>query len=105
MNTILGVWLMAAPDALGYGDPARTNDHIIGPLIVSFAMIATSEVTHSARWVNVLLGLWLAVAPLLGYPFRIAMHSVVIGLVVAACSLVRGTIKDHVGGGWSVLWK
>ncbi|HJU06758.1 MAG TPA: hypothetical protein VJ692_16535 [Nitrospiraceae bacterium] len=106
INILLGVWLMAAPDMIGYGDAARTNDHIAGPLIVSFAMIAISEVTRPVRWLNVALGFWLVVAPmLLGYWGRIGVHSAVIGLLVAASSLVRGQFKDRVGGGWKVLWR
>ncbi|MGH7233280.1 MAG: SPW repeat domain-containing protein [Nitrospiraceae bacterium] len=106
INVLLGVWLMAAPDVLDYGDPARTNDHIVGPLILSFAMIATSEVTRSVRWINLGLGLWVAMAPLpLGYPFRVAMHSVAVGVMVAALSCVRGTMKERLGGGWGVLWR
>jgi hypothetical protein len=105
LNILLGAWLMAAPDMLTYGDPARTNDHIGGPLIISFAMIAMSEVTRSIRWLNVALGLWLVVAPmLLGYWGRVGVQSVAIGLLVATLSLVRGQLKDQVGGGWRVLW-
>jgi len=49
INVLLGIWLMAAPDILAYGDPARTQDHIFGPLIVTIAMIAVSEVTRPVR--------------------------------------------------------
>ena len=106
VNILLGIWLMAAPGVLGYGDPARTNDHIIGPLIVSFAMIATSEVTRPVRWINVVLGLWLVVAPLwLGYAGHVRLHSIAIGLFVAALSCMRGQLHERIGGGWRVLWQ
>jgi hypothetical protein len=32
VHIILGVWLMAAPDVLGYHDPARPYDCIVGLL-------------------------------------------------------------------------
>jgi hypothetical protein len=106
INILLGLWLMAAPDGLGYPPPARTNDHIVGPLIVSFAMIALSEATRPIRWINLTLGLWLLASPmLLGYEFRIAVHSMVIGLLVASMASMRGTIKEQLGGGWGVLWR
>ena len=61
---VCGLWLMTAPDLLGYGEPARMNDYIVGPLVVSFAVIAVAETTRSLRWGNVALGMWLVLAPL-----------------------------------------
>jgi hypothetical protein len=45
------------------------------------AIIAMAEVTRSVRWVNVALGLWLMLAPvLMGYkPLHIGVHSALIG--------------------------
>lgn len=106
INIMLGLWLTAAPDILGYGAPARTNDHIVGPLIVSFAMIALSETTRPIRWINLVLGLWLLGFPLLlGYELPIAVQSMVIGLLVTIMASRRGTLKEQLGGGWGVLWR
>ena len=66
INVILGVWLMAAPDVIGYTGPARTNDRIIGPLAVSCAVIALWEVTRPMRWGNLALGVWLLLVAILG---------------------------------------
>lgn len=33
LNAVLGVWLIVAPFILGYGNPARTNDIIVGIVI------------------------------------------------------------------------
>ena len=57
LTAILGIWLMSASVVLGYGGPAQTNDHVIGSLIASFAIIACSQVTRGLRWGNVLFGI------------------------------------------------
>jgi hypothetical protein len=105
VSSLLGVWLMAAPAVLGYGDPARTNDRIVGPLSASFAFIAIWEVTRGLRWAGLPLGAWLLVAPwVLGnYASTPTLNSMVVGLLLIALSLVRGNIGQSFGGGWSAL--
>jgi hypothetical protein len=103
----LGIWLMAAPDTLDYADPARTNDHVFGPLVAMFGLIAVTPETRPVRWVNVPLGLWLVAAPwLLGYADWVpVLNSMLVGVAVAALATVRGRITHRYGGGWAALWK
>jgi general stress protein CsbA len=106
VSLLLGLWLMAAPAVFGYGDPVRTNNHIVGPLVAAVATIAISEVTRPVRWVNVALGIWLLMAPwALGYGSTSAwVQSLVIGAALALLSTARGTITQRFGGGWPALW-
>jgi len=68
-GALAGIWLMAAPSVLGYGGAGRVSDLIAGPLAVSAAVIAMSQVTRPIRWVTLPLGAWVVVAPwLLGAP-------------------------------------
>jgi hypothetical protein len=100
---VIGLWVMASPDVMGYNGPARTNHHIVGPLLVSFGMIALAESMRSTRWVNVGLGLWLVVAPfILSYH---ALHSSILGTAIVGLSLIEGTRTEKLGGGWPRLWK
>jgi hypothetical protein len=104
--TALGVWLMAAPQVLGYGGAARTNDHIVGPLIVTFACTAAFQSVRGVRFVTTLLGAWLVIAPfVLGYEREPLLHSLVIGAATVALSLIRGPMTEKFGGGWSMLWR
>jgi hypothetical protein len=70
---VLGVWLIAAPLALGYSaiDAAVINDGTFGVLIVGFAaysMVAPGRVAEAFIWLTAAAGLWVASAPfLLGY--------------------------------------
>jgi hypothetical protein len=65
------------------------------------------EVTRGLRWLNVVLGAWLVVAPMLfRYPEATSIvNSLVVGVVVIGLSLVRGTMTERFGGGWRSLWR
>lgn len=39
-NVAVGIWLMAAPAVLAYGDKAAINDRIVGPVAITFATTA-----------------------------------------------------------------
>jgi SPW repeat len=100
----IGIWLMAAPAALGYGDPARTINRILGPLAASAAIVALSEVTREVRWLEAAVGLVLLVSPwLLGYPVTPAVHSLAAGGFLIGLGATRGSVSQRFGGGWSSL--
>lgn len=107
INAIAGLWLMAAPTILGADKTAADNDHIIGPIIVSFAVISWWESTRVVRLYNLPLGLWLLLAPwVLGYSETIVtVNDMVVGALVIGFSLVKGKIENRYGGGWSAIWK
>jgi hypothetical protein len=104
---LLGVWLTAAPGLLGFGEPARANFHIVGPLVALFALTAAYQVTRPVRWVNLPFGVWLVNSPwVLGYAGQTeTVWCVAVGLAVAGLSLVRGAMTKRFGGGWSALWR
>ena len=98
------VWLMAAPAVLGYGDPARTVDRIVGPLAAAVAFVAAWEVMRGLRWGNLLFSVWLLSAPwILGYGERATANGVGVGLVLFALGFIGGRTRQRFGGGWSML--
>lgn len=106
MNTLLGLWLMAAPAVLGYGDPAQTVDRILGPIAASFAVIAMGEATRPMRHVNLVIGVLLLVTPwLFAYPGSATINSLIVGGAMIALSRVKGTVKERFDGGWSRVWR
>jgi hypothetical protein len=107
INTILGIWLMVAPAVLGTDNTIADNDHIVGPLIASFAVISWFEATRVTRLYNVPLGLWLVLAPwVLGYDNSLAIfNDMAVGLTVVALSFVKGKITEKFGGGWAAIWQ
>ena len=106
LAALTGIWLMASPSVLDYADLARANDRILGPVVASLATIAIWELTRPLRWVNVVLAAWLLIAPwLLGHPPDARWNSLATGILILACSLVKGSRTHQFGGGWSSLWK
>ena len=105
LNAILGLWLMAAPGVLGYGGLAADNDHVIGPIIATCAIIALWEASRGMRWANLPLGLWLVAAPWIFNYLELAaiLNSALAGALIASLSSVRGRIKGRYGGGWQAL--
>ena len=107
VTLVSGLWMMVAPDLLGFGQRASDNGHIIGPLIISFTVISLSESTRNVKWLNLLLGAWLIFAPwILGYdemaPF---VSDYAVGLMNLILVLVKSSRKHSFAGGWPVIWK
>lgn len=113
LNTALGLWLMFAPAVLGYSTTdalASSTDRIIGPLVMSAAIAGIWDEIRPLRWVNVVLGALLALAPLvlgpfLGWPIAGAVNAVATGLAISGIGLIRGRIDNEFGGGWRSIWR
>ena len=105
LGVVAGIWLMAAPSMLGYTGVWRTNDSIAGAVAVSAAIIAMSEATRAVRWVNVAVGAWLLVSPIV-LPLGQAplWHRMLAGLLLLSTASVRGRMRSRVGGGWPAVW-
>jgi hypothetical protein len=114
-NVALGLWLMFAPEVLGYWTTAPApgqNDRVVGPLVISFAIAAIWPEVRPLRRLNTLAGAWLAISPAvfaglftLEVPVAAIVNSVVVGLAIVAVSLDRGEIDARFGGGWRSLWR
>lgn len=98
----LGVWLMIARAVFGTEGGAAANDHLTGALLVTVAVCAMAEVARPLRFINVLFGLWLLVAPwvLSGANVGGRWNDVVVGLIVCLLSLPRGRRSGQHYGSW-----
>ena len=112
-NIALGIWLMVAPAVLGFAstdDAAGELHRTVGPLIVSAAIIAIWPEVRPVRRVNTLLGGVMVLVPVVlllvrDHPVAATVNGVVVGVLVIAASLVRGTIDARFGGGWRSVWR
>lgn len=90
VNIAFGVWLMIAPWALRYDEPAaRSNDIWVGIVVSLAALVALAW--RPARYANTALGAWLIVSPFaLGYAGwgAAAINDVVVGALVLSISLI-----------------
>ena len=96
----LGVWLMAAPAALGATGGAAAIDHVAGALVVTWAVIGFGEIVRPIRLLNVLSGLVILISPFVlgGATDASRWNDVVVGLAVIALSLRRGRIEERFDG-------
>ncbi len=104
---LIGFWLMAAPGIFDFEKFISDNNRIVGPIVVTFAVISVSESMRNLRIVNLLPGAWLLFAPwILDYDNSIAFASdYVAGLLILGLTLVKLKRKYKFGGGWSVLFE
>lgn len=103
--SILGIWLMAAPDVLGYGGALADSNRIVGPLLVTTGGIAIWEVTRKARLAALPLACWLLASPwIFGAPTEAIISNMATGIAAGLLSLVHGHVPDKFGGGWVAIW-
>lgn len=102
LSALLGVWLMFSRMTLGTEGALANSDHLIGALVITVAVMALSEVGRPLRFINAAFGLWLLAAPwlLAGGGTLGTIGDLVVGLVLIALSLPRGTRSEQHYGGW-----
>ena len=90
---------MFAPAVFNVPKPASNVDHLGGALIVTISVICMGEVVRLGRYLNILLGLIVAVAPwfLSGATTASALNGTLAGITVIALSLPRGPKTERYG--------
>ncbi|MBI0398111.1 vitamin K epoxide reductase family protein [Cyclobacterium marinum] len=101
ISTVLGIWLMASPTVFGIGieTPFADLNHLGGALAIVFAVMAMAEVLRSLRYLNVLLGLILAVMPWFIEDVNIVftLSTSLTGLLIMVLSFAKGEITEKYG--------
>ena len=103
-STAIGVTLMFTRVVFDTSGMAADSDHVIGSLVVTFSIMALSEVGRPLRFANIPLGAWLIAAPILltGYSSVAAAASVIWGVLLILLALPRGPIESRYGA-WDQL--
>jgi hypothetical protein len=96
----LGLWLMFSPAVVDNLGTAAHADHLIGALIVTVAVVSTAEVIRAFRFLNLLLAAALVIGPFVvaGVTPGSRWNDVAAGLLLAALTLPRGTIRERYAG-------
>jgi len=94
LNVIAGIWLIISPFILSFNglQPALWNTLIVGIIVVILAGIRAGNPTLyvGLSWLNLLLGIWLIVAPfLLMYSgFQVPLwNDIILGIIVGVLAL------------------
>jgi uncharacterized membrane protein len=101
-SCVAGAWLMLSRLILGTREITANNDHLVGALIITVAVCAMAEVARPLRFINLLLGSWLIMAPWLLTevdPFS-RWNDVAAGLAVIGLSFRRGKRSNDHYGSW-----
>ena len=98
----IGIFLMLSRVLLGVTGAAANSHHVIGALVITVSIIATAEVARGLRFINVLLGVWLAAPPFLmdGWDGSVEIMSLVAGLALIALSFPRGKRSGEHYASW-----
>lgn len=100
ISSLLGLGIMILPSAFGVEIKSTVADigHLGGALIIVTSVICMGEVLRIGRYLNVLLGVGIAILPWLqaGNTAMSISYSVV-GLAVAALSIPRGPKREAYG--------
>ena len=102
-NVGLGAWLVLAP-FIGIGvfnDIAAINSYVTGVAVALFAFAAISHADLWKEYTNVVLGLWLIVAPFaLGFTSLAgpAYNQIIVGLLITGVALAAVIQKTPTTG-------
>ena len=98
-SILIGVALMFSRITFDSAGAAANGDHLIGALVVTFSIMALSEVGRPLRFANIIFGAWLIPAPLLltGYTGLGAAASITAGVLLILLALPVGPIRSHYG--------
>jgi hypothetical protein len=90
INLLCGAWIFFAAFWLGPRDLASyVNDIVCGIAIFVVALIAMSPEGEPARWVNLVIGIWLLIAPWVFQVSRpVIINDMVLGAIVILAALV-----------------
>lgn len=102
VSAAIGLFLMLSRGIFGNEMPLAGSDHLVGALVLTTAVIAWAEVARPLRFLNVLFGLWLLLAPwvLGGGTVTGSLIGVLAGLSLIVLSLPRGRRSAEHYGSW-----
>ena len=97
ITAAIGIWLMFSPAVFGTTGSAANSAHLTGALVVTVSIIAMAEVIRAGRFLNLLLGAWIAISPWVtsGAVGTARWNALVAGLAVIALSIPRGAVRER----------
>lgn len=107
LNIFIGLWLMVSPAVLHMNTIAADNNHIVGPLVITFAVVSLWQINRNAVKANIVLGLWLLIG-LFVLNFNqtiIFLLNGICGVLIILLSSIKRKTSQKFGGGWRSLFQ
>src|SRR2546423_851521 len=94
INLLLGAWLFLSPWIFGFvGEVAPSwNGWLSGIVVAGLAIAALAAFAEWEEWLNLIVGIWVAVSPwLVGFSVNAAATRVhlIVGVIVAVVAAIR----------------
>lgn len=103
LSAAIGFWLLFTRLTLGNLGTMAHADHVIGSLVLTVVSLAAAEVARPLRFLNIPLGITLAVIPFaLDVSTEAMINSLVCGAGLVVLSLRRGPVRERCGS-WTRL--
>ncbi len=101
LSIVIGVWLTFTRLTFDSAGAMADSDHLMGALVVTFAIMAFAEVGRAVRFINIPFGAWLIAAPWLlngvGSPLA-AWNGAICGVLLILLALPRGPVNNSYAG-------
>lgn len=99
LSALIGVWILFANYVLNFQGILAKNGDVCGALIIAFSVIAWAEVVRPVRFLNVIIAVWLALAPWLlpGATAILLWNNSILALLLILLSLPKGKVKERYG--------
>jgi len=93
----LGIWLMFSRLTLGAEGMIADSDHLSGATVFVISVCALAEVARPVRWLNLLLGIWIAVSGwiLSGVTTLGLWADMAVGITLLVLAIPRGPVRHH----------
>lgn len=107
INCLIGLWLMVAPSVLQMNGTTSNNNHIVGPLVITFSVISFWQINWKAIRAAILLGIWLLAALfILHFSDTMAfLSNGLCGVLLILFSSLKRRTTGKFGGGWRSLFE
>ncbi len=106
VSVLLGFWLIISPTVTGMAKAGNNNNFIIGPLVITFSVIALWQINRNVIKANYVVAGWLFIAPIfIEYDSTIGLISnIIAAMAIILLAWLPSPVSQSYGGGWTSLW-
>lgn len=106
-SCIAGLWLMISPAIFTMNESTSNNNHIIGPLVITFSVISFWSINRNAIKANIILGAWLLISlVVLNFAYALPLLSNgICGVLLILLASTKRNSEEKFGGGWRSLFQ